>query len=612
MQLSSAPPHSRPGLQDIAGGLEGTLSATALQPAAAGAAGSPRFHWAPSAAVWAGLQRCASPDVFLPQLADKFVRLALQLLARYAAWILSGMQARAEAAGAAATGAAGDAVAAGGREQQPQQQQQQAIGSRDGGSGGGTWDAAASSEQLAALRQDIDSLLAAVLSTFVPQLSALLAGLPAETGEAVASAFAEAAEQLEAAGGALMEAVAESLTEKSVVVLKQVRSGRGELISGRPLHLQPSFSCQLRMICPARFLPTGCKHFVQDSVHNSVVANWSDTHTLAMRRSSPHPSPCTFRAAARHRGHFPHDEPRAAEPAEPLRIHDPRAAASVPAGKAPSRHGFPLSLCAFAALRHACRAAPFRCICAWLRSQSPSSPTTVFCVEGLAPGFLLLQPASVCNRPLARSTGAFARLTCSRAPLQGEAASQLSSEARQQLAAAVAAGVSSRYLHLADDTLRWAALTAGPRCSQHAARLRQHCLRHLGRLRRPQPRSTATVLHTSGCMRNPCVNAPLPPQHRAQDRIELEAAKGAAAGRRGRRRYAWYCGDEEALSAGVLLARRRCPCTYLFRRPCPCLPAASGHGCCAPQCWLITPPPHPCRCWAWTSSPRASSRCCPG
>ncbi|KAL4420915.1 hypothetical protein ABPG77_001256 [Micractinium sp. CCAP 211/92] len=211
--------------QDIAGGLEGTLSAAALQPAAAGAAGSPRFHWAPSAAVWAGLQRCASPDVFLPQLADKFVRLALQLLARYAAWILSGMQARSEAAAAAATGAAGDAAAAGGREQQPQQQQQQqqAVGSRDGGSGGGTWDAAASSEQLAALRQDIDSLLAAVLSTFVPQLSALLAELPAETGEAVASAFAEAAEQLEAAGGALMEAVADSLTEKSVVVLKQLR-----------------------------------------------------------------------------------------------------------------------------------------------------------------------------------------------------------------------------------------------------------------------------------------------------------------------------------------------------------------------------------------------------
>lgn len=38
--------------------------------------------------------------------------------------------------------------------------------------------------------------------------------------------------------------------------------------------------------------------------------------------------------------------------------------------------------------------------------------------------------------------------------LQAEAAAGLSGEARQQLAAAVVAGVSSRYLHLADDTLR--------------------------------------------------------------------------------------------------------------------------------------------------------------
>lgn len=206
--------------QDIAGSLEGKLSGATLQAAAASPDGGPRFHWAPSVAVWTGLQRCVSPDVFLPQLADKFVRLALQLLARYAAWISSGMQRRAEAAATAAAGAAGDA-AAGGREQPPPQQQQQADGS-SGGSGGG-WDSAATPEQLAALQQDIDSLLAAVLTAFVPQLSALLTGLPAEAGEAVASAFAEASEQLQAAGGALMGAVAETLTERSVVVLKQLR-----------------------------------------------------------------------------------------------------------------------------------------------------------------------------------------------------------------------------------------------------------------------------------------------------------------------------------------------------------------------------------------------------
>lgn len=48
-----------------------------------------------------------------------------------------------------------------------------------------------------------------------------------------------------------------------------------------------------------------------------------------------------------------------------------------------------------------------------------------------------------------------ARCSLLRPPPQAEAAAQLGGEARAQLAQAVAAGVSARYLHLADDTLRW-------------------------------------------------------------------------------------------------------------------------------------------------------------
>ena len=218
-------------LQDIAGSLEGKLPGTVLQPAAAapaatsnGGAADPPLHWAPSAAVWAGLQRCIASDVFLPHLADKFVRLALQLLARYAAWIDGYMRQRAEAA---ATAAAGGGEQQGGAAPAGAQQRQQATAGAaqqqqgDGGSGGG-WEAAATPEQLAALRQDIDSLCEGLLSAYIPQLSQRLGGQGAEAAEAVASAFSEAAEQLEGAGGALMGAVAESLVDKSVVVLKQV------------------------------------------------------------------------------------------------------------------------------------------------------------------------------------------------------------------------------------------------------------------------------------------------------------------------------------------------------------------------------------------------------
>ncbi len=46
-----------------------------------------------SAALVRCLQRCVAPDVFLRPLADKFARLALQLLARYNAWLAAGLAA---------------------------------------------------------------------------------------------------------------------------------------------------------------------------------------------------------------------------------------------------------------------------------------------------------------------------------------------------------------------------------------------------------------------------------------------------------------------------------------------------------------------------------------
>ncbi|KAL4854271.1 Conserved oligomeric Golgi complex subunit 2 [Chlorella vulgaris] len=215
--------------QDIAGALESKLQ---LQPAGAngsgggGAAakGTPHFAWSPSAAVWKGLQRCASSEVFLPQLADKFVRLALQLLARYAAWIEHGIAARGSAAAAAA--AAAQAAASGAPPAADSQQAGSTAISAAGGMAGqadASWAAAASPEQLSALRCDVDELLAGLLSSFVPQLSALLLPMPPVAGEAVAAAFADAAERLEGAAAGVMAAAGDCLTEESVDALKQLR-----------------------------------------------------------------------------------------------------------------------------------------------------------------------------------------------------------------------------------------------------------------------------------------------------------------------------------------------------------------------------------------------------
>lgn len=46
-------------------------------------------------------RRCIAEDVWLQPLADKFVRLALQLLARFAAWLSAGMEGRSGAVAAA-------------------------------------------------------------------------------------------------------------------------------------------------------------------------------------------------------------------------------------------------------------------------------------------------------------------------------------------------------------------------------------------------------------------------------------------------------------------------------------------------------------------------------
>eukprot|EP00887_Chlorella_sp_A99_P001064 scaffold14.g1064.t1 len=215
--------------QEIAGGLEAALPAAALDPAPPAVAGAPALAFAPSAAVWAALQRASAPDVFLPQLADRFLKLALQLVARYCSWVQASLAQR-------NGGQEGD----GGAEPEPQQQDADAgggggaaaqapaaAGGEDRGGGAAAaarpWAAAATPEQLAALWGDLDALASALLSSFQPRFAALLGGLPPEAVAAAAGGAASGADALRCAGAALLGAAAEGLVEQCVVVLKQLR-----------------------------------------------------------------------------------------------------------------------------------------------------------------------------------------------------------------------------------------------------------------------------------------------------------------------------------------------------------------------------------------------------
>jgi hypothetical protein len=107
--------------QAIAGGLEEACASAALVRASAGggsaaaeppaaavaAAAAASVALAPTAALAKGLDRCFSPAVYVPQLGDRFFRLACQLAARYSTWVAD--------VGAASAKGQGE-----GRQQQPE------------------------------------------------------------------------------------------------------------------------------------------------------------------------------------------------------------------------------------------------------------------------------------------------------------------------------------------------------------------------------------------------------------------------------------------------------------------------------------------------------------
>jgi hypothetical protein len=199
--------------QDIGGGLEEQLGATGLAPAPAPTGGDPAFAYAAAAATWAALRRCVHPGVFLPPLGDRFLRLALQLVARYAAWVEGGLRLRLQAAEAAAVAAADPGQGEGGA----------ADGEPPAPAGG--WAAGASVEQLAALWQDVAALQAALQAHFAPRLVAALghAGSGGGVGEALDAALGECDSTLEAAGAAALDGASGGLVDRCCEALKQLR-----------------------------------------------------------------------------------------------------------------------------------------------------------------------------------------------------------------------------------------------------------------------------------------------------------------------------------------------------------------------------------------------------
>ena len=141
----------------LLGSLEEAAAASKLQPAAKGT--SPPWRLLPSQVLWTSLSQCIDPQVFLPPLADRFLKLALQLLSRYRGWLAAIVAARQEAA---AAGGPGVGVPAGAAAEQPAGAAAGAEGAGSGpeGSQAGPagWARGASQEELVAVACDAQLL----------------------------------------------------------------------------------------------------------------------------------------------------------------------------------------------------------------------------------------------------------------------------------------------------------------------------------------------------------------------------------------------------------------------------------------------------------------------
>ena len=174
-----------------------------------------------SAALARCLQRATSPDVFLPQLSDRFLRLMLQLARRYATWMEQALASRSASP-----------------EQQQQQQQAMSAAATEAGSDGGAgpvststnpvWVSQLPVEDLAVLLRDLQ-LVSALMDGGVRQAAEALLGPALVSDEAAAGAagraLAGAAAGLRHQSEAVLEVMASELAERCVAVIKQLKVG---------------------------------------------------------------------------------------------------------------------------------------------------------------------------------------------------------------------------------------------------------------------------------------------------------------------------------------------------------------------------------------------------
>ncbi|GAQ80959.1 brefeldin A-sensitive Golgi protein-like [Klebsormidium nitens] len=143
----------------------------------------------PSAVLWDSLQRCWKDDIYIPTAADRFLRLTLQLVARYTTWLRKGCEARKTASS----------------------------------EGGGEWARVAQAEDFVLVRHDVEAVVQLVRGPFAASVASKMGTLPAEAVESVRQTVASSADGLEVQVPTVTEVVTEGLADKCVEVVKQLK-----------------------------------------------------------------------------------------------------------------------------------------------------------------------------------------------------------------------------------------------------------------------------------------------------------------------------------------------------------------------------------------------------
>ncbi|GLJ13953.1 hypothetical protein SUGI_0223070 [Cryptomeria japonica] len=137
------------------------------------------------------LHRCWRDDVYIASIADKFLRLTLQLLSRYSMWLSTGLAACRKGNTTSGTSGEGALVA--------------------------------TLEDLIFIRHDIDLLVKEVNGSYLEHVMGLLASCPEEVLALVRQSILQASQGLINSVPIVLDVIIEAMVEKSVEVLRQLK-----------------------------------------------------------------------------------------------------------------------------------------------------------------------------------------------------------------------------------------------------------------------------------------------------------------------------------------------------------------------------------------------------